>query len=140
MPHIWPSSAGGGATAKRDLFCNWQYNLPPTVVGQFGGMWQVPYDGASSLVFNLTRAYFRLEVAPTVAYTVTIDKSAPGGAFSGVVVATLTVTAGTHEVTVTSFGGATVSSGDLVAVFFTAIGSVGGGGSITTVTLGGQQQ
>lgn len=81
-----------------------------------------------------------MENAPTVDYTLEIRRSPPGSTFSGTVLATLTIAAGTHEVVQTSSfgGGGTVDSGDLVAIFYTVIGQVGSGDSISTITLEGQ--
>jgi hypothetical protein len=118
---------------------HWQHGSPPTTPGRFGGLWAVPYDDGVSMVFNVTRAYIRMENSPISTYALDFEKSAPGSTFSGTVVASLSIS-GSHEAVETSFGGATVTSGDIVGIFWTAIGDIAATDSITTIVLEGQQQ
>jgi hypothetical protein len=112
---------GGGGGGELEAF--WWGNLAPVSVGPAGGIWSVPYLEGASVTFNVVRTYFRFEVASTAGtYTVALQKSPAGGVFTPTTLDTLSLAAGVHEVTHTgSFG--TVSSGDLLRVNWTAVGS-----------------
>lgn len=73
----------------------------------------VPYDtdGTSVVVWNITRCTFRVAIPSTVSsQSVVIQKSSASGAFSPTTVTTLTLTAGSYEISDTVSLG-TVSSG-----------------------------
>lgn len=140
MIHVSEAQGGGGggsAVVVPTMVAVWSGNSAPISTGQAGGIWQVPFVDGASKTFNLNLAYFRLEGSPVGgggSYSVKIQSGAAGGAFpSPTTIATLTVAPGNHEATSTTSLG-TVVSGQLLRVFWSAIGI---GASIYTVQLEG---
>jgi hypothetical protein len=117
-----PIPGGGGGGAKKLLVC-WGGALP-TVAGT-GLVWRIPYDSdGSTLTFTLARAFARVEAPYTTAVTFTLEHSSGGDiAFSASTITTVTIPVGDYETDVTGLS-TTVSSGDLVRLVYTAVGSV----------------
>lgn len=102
----------------------WNGTFTPRSVGPAGGVWRVPYVDGVSKTFDLDRATFRVETAPiadSASYSVKIQKSNGGGAFSATDIVTLTIAAAAFENAVTTALG-TIDSGQLLRVNWTALG------------------
>jgi hypothetical protein len=113
------------ASSSGELEALWWGNTPPLAVGAAGGVWTVPFIDGASVSWTLARAKFRLESASTTGgYTIKLQRSAAGGVFVPTDVVTLALAVGANEVVSTGpFGIATVTSGDLLRVFWSVIGA-----------------
>lgn len=115
---------GFSLSPPRKLLMTWGGLVPDAASS--GKIWEVPYDtDGSSYVFSATRAVARLETAFGSDQTFRLQKSAGGNAaFSATptTICDVTVVAGDYrgEQTGLSF---TLTSGDLVRLDFTAVGS-----------------
>jgi hypothetical protein len=119
-----------GPTGPVRMLASWQGVVPSAA--QVGAVWRVPFVEGVALTFNLVSAYARVEVAGVATTSVALEKS-PAGAFVATAVTSLDVAAGANEVEGTT-GLGTVSSGGLLRIKWTAIGSPG---SAYTIELAG---
>lgn len=119
------SPGGGGGSVSGELLALWYGLNLPLATGAAGGVWSVPYVGGSSVTWNIARAKFRLETPSTSGgYTIEIQRSPGGSVFTPTNIISLSLAAGAHEVEVTSgFGVTTVTSGQLLRVFWQVLGS-----------------
>lgn len=108
----------------RELMAVWAGPVP-TVAGP-GLEFTVPQVRGVSVTFALSRLFTRLSVLPAGTTTFRIEKSAGGGAFSAAASWSLSHTTTDWEKSTTSFSGATVSSGDIVRLYFVAVNGNGG--------------
>lgn len=122
-PRITVASSGGGANAN-GITANWSGVLI-TVPGT-GTSSRVPELSGASHTWSLTKAYVRYETAGTGDTTLVIEKMSPdsdGTWSTATTVAVVTVAAGHYETTATI--SASVTTGDLLRVRWTAIGTTG---------------
>lgn len=111
-----------GKDAVKGLFAIWEAGTFPTATGQTGGIWRVPYVNGVSKTFNIDRITFRVETAVVSGtYTVSVEKSPGGGAFSATVIQALSLTSAAVETSATSSLGQ-VTSGQLLRINFTSFG------------------
>lgn len=117
-----PAGGGGsGGGGRKKILACWAGPMP-TSTGN-GLVWLVPFDSdGSSFTFTPAYARARIESTSTTGITFTVQKSAGGGAFSPVMVAAPVIAAGAYEGTDPSPVG-TFSSGDLLRLSFTSVGS-----------------
>ncbi len=107
----------------RTLLVCWSGPLP-TVTGQ-GLVARVPTLFGSTVTFNLTRMFSRLEVLPITTTSFRTEKSSGGGVFSASTIATLSHSSSDYEKSNTALTG-TVQSGDLVRIYFPTLNGNGG--------------
>lgn len=105
------------------LYAVWAGPLP-TVTGA-GLEFTVPTYRGSSVTFPMSKMFSRLSVLPAGTTSFRVEKSSGGGAFSASTVGTTSHTTTDYEKTNSSLTGS-VSSGDLVRVYFTAVAGMGG--------------
>lgn len=117
------STVGWAAPAapKKHLVLTW-FGAPPTSVPALSQVLRVPYNNGASMTFNLDRLTLRMETAGTSSTAITLQKSPGGGAFSPTSIGTASLASGVHEDDETT-GLGSVSSGDLVRVDWTAVGT-----------------
>jgi hypothetical protein len=127
------SGGGGGGGGPRQLVALWEGLLP--IAAESGPVWRIPRIAGSSVTFNLTSAFARIENPGAGATTVLIERSPGGGAFTATAIATLMIAASSYEDTDTPT--ATVTSGELVRIRWTALGAADP--SLYTVQLEGTE-
>jgi hypothetical protein len=109
---------GGGITAS------WAGLIPNTSIPS-GPVWRVPSKANVTRTFQILKAMLRVETPATGSVTVSLEKSAPGGAFAGTGILFLTLPAGSYEVfdTVTV---PFVTTGELLRISWNAVDSASG--------------
>jgi hypothetical protein len=123
-------------TADADLVGGW-FGPLPSLTGA-GLVCRVPYAGAAAATFNLTRIFTRLEQLPSGDVTFRLEKSAGGNsAFAAVSVGSLTHNSSQYERENAALS-ATVTSGDLLRIYFVAVAN-GNGGAYELQVQGVQQ-
>lgn len=120
-----------GLDTATHVLALWQGSLPGSAGA--GAVWRVPEVNATGLVFALSFAYLRLETAGAGTTTVQLQKQTGIGPWT--TITTLSVAAGAREDTDTT-GLGSVSSGDLLRINWTALGS---SGSPYTIQLEGSE-
>lgn len=136
VDNLTGATGATGATGPRgtpQLYMIWQGNEVPTGIGTVGGVWIVPQLDGFDHTFNIIRTRFRCETAPTTGpVSVTIEKSAGGGAFSASTLDSLSLGTGVYEDT--NVISVQVNSGQVCRVNFTAVGA---GAAVYTVEMEG---
>jgi hypothetical protein len=112
------------ASTTREVTAVWVGPLP-TVTGP-GLEVTVPLFEGASLTFTLERMFTRLSVLPVGTTTFRMEKSVGGGLFVPVTVASSSHTTSDYEKTVTSFSSSTVTSGDILRLYYVAVAGSGG--------------
>lgn len=114
------STAGAASTAN--LLANWAGVLP-SIAGP-GVVFRVPELTGASHTWTISKCTARIETVQVGSVVFLVEKSAGGGAFSATTVATLTIAAAAREVSVTGLS-VSVTTGDLLRIKFSVIGSTG---------------
>jgi hypothetical protein len=116
------AAGGGGGGGPTGLLATWTGLMPP-VTGN-GTERRVPYNAdGTSLTFTLNSCWARVEPSGSFNSGFRLEKS-PGGnsAFVPTTIATVSITAGNYEASAGAFT-VTVSSGDVLRLVYTAVGS-----------------
>lgn len=124
-------TGGGGSAGPATCIATWSFARHPYSAGAMQGIWRVPEVAGVSTTFDVSLCFVRNEVrCSSGTYTILFQKSAAGGAFSATTIATLTLTSADYEDTETGTGMGTITSGNLLRVYYSTVGTGG-----TTVNL-----
>lgn len=118
------STGPAGADANRHVTVCW-FGTVPTVAGTTSQAFVIPQVNGADVVFTITRIVLRLETAGTTTTTVLVERSPGTGVFTPTTIKSMSLASGVHEDDETAAfgGGGTLTSGQLVRINWSAIGS-----------------